>query len=186
MKFKLNQRGFILAEFVVALPLLILLLYALGNLTFTAAKIAREQVADYVLETEAQYVIDRITEDARAAYSAKIEKGTWFDRIIFICHIQENNGTELIDTLEQRIYVVDNAHGKPFHVYFKHQDNEAHNNPITGDNFYGETIVTQLEFTKPAPKILHITFEMKSKNREQRVKFSTAVYMPACENFKIS
>ena len=180
MKFKLNQRGFILSEFIIALPLLILLLYALGNLTFIAAKMAREQVAYYVLETEAQNVIDRITQDARAAHSAKIGKHNGFDKIIFACHNKNDGTTDLIDKLDQRVYAVDNASGKFFHIYFEHQD-KSFNNPITGDNFYGDTIVTKFEFQKIAPKVLHITLEMKIAGYEQRVKFSTAVYMPSCQ-----
>jgi len=183
MKFKLNQRGFIFMELAMALPLLILLLYALGTLTLTTWKIAHEQVADYVLETEAQEVIDRITRDARAAYSAKIENGTYFDKIIFACHTQENTALQLTDTLDQRIYVVDNANNKPFHFYFKHQNNDAHNNPLTGESrAFGNTIVTKFELKKLAPKVLHITLEMKSNVTNQKVKFTTAVYMPSCQD----
>lgn len=181
MKFKLNQRGFILAEFIIALPLLILLLYALVTLIFNSWKIARDQVADYVLETEAQEVIDRIARDARAAYSAKIGENKGFDKIIFVCHNKADKNTAMVDTLDQRVYAVDNAAGKYFHIYFEHQD-KFFNNPITGDNFfYGDTIVTQLEFKKLASKILHVTLEMKSDVTQQKVKFSTAIYMPSCQ-----
>lgn len=181
----MNQRGFVLVEFVIALPVLIFLLYALGTLTLTTAKIAREQVADYTLETEAQEIIDRITADARAAYSVKINTRNTFDEIIFICHTnaQGKNFSTLIDELDQRIYMVASASGKPFHVYFKNQDTDAHNNPLTGENSFGNTFVTKLEFSKEflPQKILHITFEMQSLRRNQKVKFSTAVYMPACK-----
>ena len=86
MKFIKNQCGFVFIEFVIALPLLILLLYALGTLTLTTAKIAREQVQDYVLETEAQEIIDRITQDARAAYSVEIKSTENLETVIFKCH----------------------------------------------------------------------------------------------------
>lgn len=202
MKFKLNQRGFILAEFVIALPLLILLLYALGTLTLNSWKIAREQVADYVLETEAQEIIDRITQDARAAYSVEIKKSAAginfnLENIFFMCDslttTKEGMGIdgEHIEyykrVLDPRIYVVDNAGSNIddllFHVYFKRRENENSYNPIVGGNFYGNTFVTQMKFSKEflSKKILHITFEMQSANHEQKVKFTTAVYMPACE-----
>ena len=169
----MNQRGFVLIEFVIALPLLIFLLYALGNLTFTTAKIAREQVADYVLETEAQEVIDRITRDARAAKSVEIEKFHDFDEVILICHTNNNNS----DVLYPRRY---RALGS---VYFNHQNDLSPNNPITGKNSFGNTAVTDFKFSKKflEKKILHITLEMKSDVTNQKVKFSTAVYMPACE-----
>ena len=200
MKFKLNQRGFILAEFIIALPLLILLLYALGTLTLNAAKIAREQVADYVLETEAQEVIDRITQDARAAYSVEIKKSSAginsnLENIFFMCDsltaTKEGtgiNGEYIVyykRILDPRFYVVDNAEttdDKLFHVYFKRKDDEP-TTPIIGGNSYGNTFVTQMTFSEEflKKKILHITFEMQSAHRKQKVKFTTAVYMPACE-----
>lgn len=198
MKFKLNQRGFILAEFVIALPLLILLLYALGTLTLNSWKIAREQVADYVLETEAQEVIDRITEDARAAYSVEIKKSSAvinsnLENIFFMCDslttTKEGMGIdgEHIEyfkrVLDPRIYAVHSASSGLYHVYFKRKDDNNFSNPIIGENSYGNTFVTQMKFSKEflSKKILHITFEMQSAKRTQKVKFTTAVYMPTCE-----
>ena len=193
MKFKLNQRGFILAEFIIALPLLILLLYALGTLTLNSAKIAREQVADYVLETEAQEVIDRITQDARAAYSVEIKKSSAginsnLENIFFMCDsltaTKERDGVEYYKrVLDPRIYAVHSAQGSVYHVYFKRKDDNNFSNPIIGENSYGNTFVTQMKFSREflEKKILHITFEMQSYKRTQKVKFTTAVYMPACE-----
>ena len=198
MKFKLNERGFILTEFVMALPILILLLYALGTLTLKTARIAREQVADYVLETEAQEVIDRITQDARAACRVEIRKAVGdinpnLENIFFMCDTLTTDIREtqidgktvryFKEIINPKIYFVDNAQGDYFHVYFKHQDNKEHNNPITGKNSYGNTVVTQMKFSGNflEKKILHITFEMKSLITNQKVKFTTAIYMPACE-----
>ena len=184
MKIKLNERGFILAEFLIALPLLILLLYALVTLIIHTSKIAREQVADYVLETEAQEVLDRITADARTAYLIEIEKATGLnpdlENLILICHnkYKEDNSTTLTDNLAKRVYAVYSADGKPFHVYSERQE-KIFRNPITGGNFYGDTIVRQLKYYfVPEKKVLHITLEMESDVTKQKVKFTTAVYMP--------
>ena len=193
MKIKLNERGFILAEFVIALPLLILLLYALVTLTLTAAKIAREQVADYVLETEAQEVIDRITADARAAQAVTVKKvaayssGQEFYEIMFVYSTIDNMKVTdypkhyLREVLDTRRYTVDN-----YHIISKRVEDNYNFNPITGGNFYGDTTVTQFEFAEIAKNVLHITLEMQSLVTNQKVKFSTAVYMPACTDFKIS
>ena len=198
----MNQRGFVLVEFVIALPLLIFLLYALGTLTFSTMKIAREQVADYVLETEAQEIIDRITADARTAHSVKIQNSAImnpnFQNIFFMCETVTNEQSgESFDgeyiayykkILEPRIYAVHTANnlmnGKIYpHVYFKRQDDNYYSNPITGENSFGNTSVTQLNFSRDflSQKILHITLEMQSTVTKQKVKFSTAVYMPNCE-----
>ncbi len=177
----MNQRGFVFAEFVIALPLLILLLYTLGTLTLKTMKIAREQVADYTLETEAQEVIDRITTDARAAHSVEIKNWNFAERVKFICHVNNPDRDYLYDILDTRIYAVDSPDGGFFCVYFKHQDNELHRNPITGKNSFGNNFVTELSFYVIAPKVLHVTVEMESIVTHRRVKFSTAVYMPACK-----
>ena len=173
----MNQRGFVFVEFVIALPLLIFLLYSLGTLTFKTMKIAREQVADYVLETEAQEVIDRITADARAAKFVEIKEFYDFDEVIFICHTNDADKYDFYDVLDKRIYRIQDQ------VYFNHKEDETPNNPITGRNSFGGTTVTDFQFPKKflEKKILYITLEMQSKVTKQKVKFSTAVYMPACE-----
>ena len=206
----MNQRGFILVEFVIALPILILLLYSLVTLTLTTAKISREQVADYVLETEAQEVIDRITIDARSASSVKIisadTQNPLHENIIFLCDSltnkieaipvpdeNEESGFRHVEyhkeILNPRIYAVHSAKtsadGKLYpHIYFKRQEDSYYSNPITGENSFGNTFVEEMKFSidKDA-KILHITLTLKSLVTNQKVKFSTAVFMPNCEEF---
>ena len=173
----MNQRGFVLVEFVIALPLIIFLLYALGTLTFSTMKIAREQVADYVLETEAQEIIDRITADARSARSVEIDEYFDFEKIIFVCHSNKPDKNKVYDVLDRRIY---RALGK---MYFNHREDNTPNNPIIGDNSFGKTLITDFKFSRDflEKKILHVTLEIESSVTRQRVKFTTAVYMPACE-----
>lgn len=196
----MKQRGFVFVEFAVALPLILLLLYSLVSLTFLAAKVSREQVADYALETEAQEIIDRITRDARAAYSVNIKSSDTqnpaMENIFFLCDsvtnttdrwkLPNSDAEYYKEVLDPRIYAVHSpkaADGNYYaHVYFKRQDDNYYTAPITGENSYGNTAVTQLNFSKDFlyDKILHVTFEMKSVATEQKVKFSTAVYMPSC------
>lgn len=193
MKFRLGERGIIMAEFAIALPLLILLLGALGLVTLKALKIAREQVADYVLETEAQYVMDRITADARVAHFAKIKSARGFDEIIFLCSgigAYERDDVKIAgeeksmyyykNVLDPRIYKIDNREGGVFCVYFKHSDDATHTSPLTGENSYGRTYITKFKFTRNE-KILHITLGMKSIATNKKVELSTAVFMPDCE-----
>ena len=199
----MNQRGFVLVEFVIALPLLIFLLYALGTLTFSTMKIAREQVADYALETEAQEIIDRITADARTAHSVKIQNSDImnlkFQNIIFMCEsiTNEQRGETVNEkyiiyykkVLEPRIYAVHsansltNGHLHP-HVYFKRQDDNYYSNPIIGDNSFGNTAVETLKYSVDEEnKLLHITLEFRNYVTNQKVKFATSVFMPNCEEF---
>ena len=184
MKFRLSQRGIVLAEFAIALPLLILLLGALGIVTLNAFKIAREQVADYVLETETQNVIDRIAADARAAYYVEVKHadGQKLERIIFICHANrvEGNDINFYDIYTQRIYAVHSAAGQPRHIYFKRSNDDNFRNPLTGENSYGNTFVTdfRVDEVKLADKILRVTLEMESVVTQKKIRLSTAVFMP--------
>lgn len=189
MKFRLTERGIVLAEFAIALPLLILLLGSLGIVTLNALKIAREQIADYALETEAQYVMDRITSDARATH--KIEIGFSYaaiEKIEFTYHaistkkigVGESGAESYVDVLDRRVYVVNKTNR---FMNAKRKDDGSATNPITGGNSYGKTFVTQFSFDKNKlyDKILHVTLELQNSVTEQKVKFSTSVYMPACK-----
>ncbi len=176
-----NQRGFALIEFAIALPLLILLLHVLGSVSLSAWKISREQVADYVLETEAQEVIERITTDARAAYEITIKKNG--QRVIFMCHTQTTDKLLTFENVQDtRIYDVHTPKNDVYsHVYFKHTDDEKnYTSPITGKSSYGETFIKRLEFSALTKNVLHITLEMDNKVTGQMVKLSTAVFAPAC------
>lgn len=196
MKFKLDERGFVLAEFAIALPLLILLLYALGTVTLTGLKIAREQAADYALETEAQYVIDRITTEARAAHTVKIKHsdGADSEEVFFVYHTLSNEIEADFpkyyakDVLDQRRYTVHSPANtsstrKFFQVYAERKEDGELNNPITGGISFGQTAVGELKFDeeKLRYKILHIKFKLRRADLKQVVEFNTSVYMPACK-----
>lgn len=67
-----NSGGFVLAEFAIALPLLILLGVGLANVGVKIFQLGKNQLADYVLENEASYAIERIVHQARAAKEIEI------------------------------------------------------------------------------------------------------------------
>ena len=194
-----NQKGFVLVEFVIALPLLILLIYSLGNMTVQAIRFARIHSAEHVLESEAQYVIERISHSARAAKSVQISKAVGnmnIDKIIFVQHVLGNGVDEkiffrnikksssivdAIDLLDTRFYTVYAPNNQAYRIYAERQPNGRPNNPITGNNFLGDTTVTELKFIR-ADKVLHITLELQSLETERKFKVSTAVYMPGYED----
>lgn len=186
MKFQPNERGFVLAEFAIALPLLILLLYSLGMVTVAGLKIAREQVADYALETEAQYVIDRITSDARTARYVEVRRvAKDIEEIFFIYHGNKvkSKDPRFYDFIEQRRYTVSSPNGR-YCVYAERMKNGPTVNPISGDNFFGQTFVRELKFTETSKNVLHIKFKLQSIATKQAVEFNTSVYMPSCEEFR--
>ena len=177
-----SQRGFVLIEFVIALPLLLMLLYGLSQTVLTIFSTAKSQAADYVLEVEAQDVLSRITQDARAASYVKREvtyTGQDFDTLVIRYHsIKDENTENIVDVTERRVFKV----GKTLRrLQSKRTNDSSFLNPITGGNFFGDTVITYLRYKKIGERVLHIELEMESLATNKRIKLSTAVFMPACE-----
>ena len=195
MNKKFRSGGFVFAEFAIALPLLILLGWGLATVGMKIFYLGKIQLADYVLEEEVHDVLSRLIYDARAAKTLIAEKEvptlTFTYRTINEVHsklgnIQSTaNGDVIADKTETRLYILAGDAGKKdSKINYKRVD-EYLANPITGDNYFGETRVTQFDFDKPAEKVLHVTLEMQSEVTGHKIKMSTAVYMPGCESFKI-
>gem|GEM_PF-2003875 len=198
-KIFMKQKGFVLAEFAIALPLLILLLFALGNMTYKIFSIARTQSADYVLENEAQNILQRISDDAKSAHSVEIKQavgGKELQEIFFNYHILGNgltpkkdyfkntsvNEAEILDLIYTHRYTVYLPEKGGYRVYAERMKNGSKTNPISGGNFFGDTTVTKLKFTQSKEKILHIELEMQSLVTEKKFKVSTSVFMSAYES----
>ena len=184
-KIFMKQQGFVLAEFAIALPLLILLLFALGNMTYKVFSIARTQSADYVLENEAQNILQRIADDAKSAHSVEIKQaigGKEIQEVFFNYYVVGGNTTNDIPVvIYTRRYTVSLPEKGGYRIYAERMKNGPTTNPISGGNFFGDTTVTKLKFTQPKEKILHIELEMQSLVTEKKFKVSTSVFMSACE-----
>lgn len=184
-----NERGFVMAEFAIALPLLILLLGSMGVVIFKIAQVARTQAAEYTLEADAQEIIERISADARTA--SKVEKklavgGEEIYEIIFEYHTMAPRGN-LIDMKEKRRYAVDAAQSHGYYVYSRRGDNDNNRTPINGGTFFGDTIVDELTFSKHEGnnnKILHISLTLQIKKTKEKLVVNTSVFMPACKEMK--
>lgn len=180
-----SERGFVLIEFIIALPLIIFLLYGLGMATMKIFSTAKFHVADYVLEVETQDALTRITNDLRAAYSVKRSNAFTGEPIdnIEIVYLTLNSNANLknnIVVMYTQIYSVQRARTHGAYIYAQHQ-NEVKTSPITGGNFFGDNVVTRLQYTNPAEKVLHVELEMESLVTGRSFKVATAVFMPACE-----
>ena len=204
----MKQNGFVLAEFVIALPLLILLLFALGQMTFKIFHIARSQAADYVLETEAQEVLERISEDAKSAYSVEIKQavgGKEMQEIFFNYRVVgnnlskdlfKNNSESSFTTYRNDTLILIHTHRYTVNsplisdlssqnfglkIYAERKEDDAKVNPITGGNYFANTTVTKLKFSQPKEKILHIELELQSIDTGKKFKVSTSVFMSALQ-----
>jgi len=181
---KIRSGGFALVEFAIALPLLILLLYGLTLVGTEIFRLGRNQLADYVLEEEAHYVLERITHQARAA--RKIEAvDTYANSWKIEYNTLANSGTvqTIDDVHEQQFYL---TYGRQVTydtriptLYAKRHNDGSFLNPITGANSFGETKINQLKCSVSDKNVLHVTLEMESLVTGRKIKFNTAVFMPA-------
>ena len=182
---KKNEKGFALIEFIIALPLIILLLYGFGQTTMKTFETSNNHAADYELEVEAQEVLTQIVQDARTASSVTkfAHSNTIYsqnDTLIIKYHAIKYDAGKIIDVIDTRVYVVSDS----FKLNAKRQNDNHYLNPITGGNTFGDTVIRKLKYSKPTDKVLYITLEMESLRTNQRINLSTAVYMPACEEMK--
>lgn len=187
-----NQRGFVFVEFVIALPLTVLLIYALAQMIMQISDFGKGQAAEYVLENEAHEILEQITRDARAASYVKIKKAVGNEEIYEIYlyyHTLKGSSTQTIDLKIPRRYTVGAAESHGYQIYAERLPDGPKVNPISGGNFLADTVVTKLTFStnkedlnnEKIGKILYITLELQSVETERKFKLNTSVFMPACE-----
>lgn len=179
---KLNSGGFVFAEFAIALPLLILLFYSLATVGLQIFHLGRTQLADYVLEEEVHDVLSRMIYDARAAKSVDLTEPL-APKFIYRT-INEKNGGVIEDIEKPRVYKLYGTlkeAGSKIEYKLKF---EGDGNPMTGDNYFGATRVMDFHCAVDDAdnKLLHITLEMQSEISSHKIKISTAVYMPGCDD----
>lgn len=198
VKLHSNRRrsgGFVLIEFAIALPLLILVAYGLTSVGVKIFQVGRNQLADYVLESEARYVMERITQQARVAEQLRVENSIKnVSMIKFVYHTVEDRGrwNKFNDEKESRA-TIDDVRETQFYVprivsgevcvslNAKRLNVTSLVNPITGGNSFGDTKINLLKYRELNDNVLHITLEMESLVTGHKVKISTAVFMPRCK-----
>ena len=184
-----DERGFLFAELAIALPLLILLIYSLANLTTKIFEVTRNQVADYVLETEIQDVIERISLDARAAVSFTANNqavNSDLGGITFFYNTLSDDYRAAGILQESRRYTPNVTGSGKINMILKRRNDNYFTTPITGGNFFGDTKVTRFKFSEPRNNVLHVTLEMQSLVSGRKIKISTAFFMPNCLEKEIS
>jgi len=206
MKFarrKFSNGGFVLAEFAIALPLLILIGWGLAIVSVQIFRQGKAQLADYVLEEEAQYVMEQITQQARVAKEIEIKKFTEKIHQLKIVYQtlndppQKYNASHMIGSGSNRYSILSLADVSETQYYIPHKNAEknfydtlnakrqelgALSNPITGNNYFGGTKINVLQYEVDADKkILHVALELESLDTGRTLRLNTAVFMPACE-----
>lgn len=194
---KIRNGGFVLVEFAIALPLLILVMYGLAIVSMKIFSLGKDQLADYVLESEAQYVMERITHEVRVA--EKVEIHNDYNEIKIIYHtvddwkkgnayyhetLKDNNGAYYNlcgarDILETRFIYPYQKAGRDYPNLYAQRQDGYYTSPITGENSFGDTRLVSLQYDLNEPKkILHIELVMASLVTGHEIKLVTAVFMP--------
>ena len=189
-----NQRGFVLAEFIIALPLFVLLIYALAQIIMQISTFSQKQATDYVLENEAHEILEQIKRDARAATYAEVSRAVGNKEIYEIFFYYSALSDSPARTTNLKVphrYTVGATDTHGHQIYAERLKNGPKVNPISGGNFLADTVVTELTFSTHRSdvyedkigKLLHITLELQvaEKNIHRKFKISTSVFMPACE-----
>lgn len=180
---KFHSGGFVFAEFAIALPLLILLMYGLARISINIFQLGKEQLAEYGLETEVHSVLESIKQEARVARKINIETyNDKFDKITMVYHTVADENLSIADIWQDRVYI---PHRKQetgiVNLYRKRKDDGSYLNTITGENGFGNTQINSIKYEKHG-KFLHISLEVESLNTGKKIKLNTAVFMPAYEN----
>ena len=178
-----RSKGFVFFELAIALPLLILLMYAMALVGRTIFEQSKDQLADYTLDEEAHLLMRRIVQQARAAKEVEAHKD--WNSVKFIYRATDNGSVPLtFDNVWETQWYLPHEKSDTYaiNLYAERQD-KILVNPITGDNSFGLTSLVNLEFheLKEDSNVLHITLEMESLVTKRKIKLTTAVYMPACE-----
>ena len=185
---RIDEGGFLFAELAIALPLLMMLIYSLANLTIKIFEITRNQVADYVLETEVQDVVERISLDARAATLVKSNNHGGNSNMADLIFYYNSVSTSYVAAgivRETRRYVPTFTNDGKNHMVVKRNDDSYHTTPVTGGNFFGDTRITLFKVSELSENVLHITLEMESVVSGRKIKIGTAVFMPNCTDKEI-
>ncbi len=178
-----RRKGFVLVEFAIALPLLILIGYGLALVGVKIFEQDKDQLADYVLDAEAQYVMERITHQARVAKEVHVNSRK--NSVQFVYHTAVNDRYDTVhsvaDVQETQYFIPHEESGVYVSLNAK-RTNSTLRNPITGGNSFGDTKINSLQCTvDESLKILHISLEMQSLVTGHKIKLNTAVFMPGLE-----
>lgn len=176
-------------------------MYGLTIVSVNIFQLGKEQLADYVLETEARYVMELITQKARVA--KEIEAYNSINKIKIVYHAVDDNDDYYRfnksepakrywlfsdkDVLEtQYIFPRDSSEGHR-NLYAERQES-GNSNPITGENFFGKTHLISLQYDDrdKDKKILRIELEMESLMTRHKIKIAAAVFMPSCESLVVN
>ena len=157
----LNERGFLLLEWIIALPLIVMLLWSFNNLFINSYDKCKFLIADFILQQEMESALSRIVEIARISYEFEDKNDVYTFKYKSMKNISHENGQYKYFKDEGKIY---------------RGVSSGNSNPITGDSWQSNTIVTKFKCQQNG-KLLHIRLEAKSTLSNHEIFLTTEVYM---------
>ena len=162
------QRGFVLLEAVVSVPMIVMLLVSLGTAALWGMHHYLSIMADAELQQEVQFAFERVVEDLLEA--REIRPLSW------------GNGYEIVKTLPA------DAAGKEQEVRLTYRLNTIQGThklvcedaaaPMTGDNSLGAVTITEFSCTPESSGFYFFRLTGKSEVTEHVYSLQTAVYLP--------
>ena len=166
-----RQRGFALLETVVSIPLLVMLLMALGATALWGMQHYLSILADAELQQEVQLAFERVVEDMLEAKEIRPLPGWQEGYAIYKTMPAENGGAEKTVWMTYKLNTIEGTHKLVC------EDAAA---PMTGDHSLARVTITEFtcEPDAGAAGLYRIRLTGKSEVTEHVYSLHTAVYLP--------
>ena len=174
---KIDEHGFVFLEFLIGLPLIIILLWSMNSIFANSWYKCKYMIADFILQQEMESAMARVVETAKMAYKTDISSNGSSVRFYyyklnkFLDIIKIDNESDT-STHDKYIYFLKD--GKIYRGV-----TSGNSNPITGDSWLANTYVKNFNCsTKTSDsRLLYIRLEGMSNVSNSKIILVTEVYM---------
>ena len=168
-----DERGYLLFETALALPLIIFLLAALTGATMWSFRAYQRQTADLNTQAELQAAMVRVVEDVKNAETLEVTpREQKFHRVYIEMRREREQAINPANIRYRAEYDVRRLGGGNF----RRLTGDG-GDPITGDSFGGATDVTEFTLERKADDLARVTLAMSSVSTGREYRLSTEVYL---------
>ena len=170
---KVDERGFVLLELIIGLPLMLALLLAMSSIFINTLQRCKILVADFILQQEMQSAMVRIVNDVKMANKAERKNS---NRLV-LSHIGEEYAS--IKNIKPIVYFFEKTQQSDLRSIYRQRDIYAKSAPITGANDFSKTNVLRFEYypQNGNSKILLLRLEAESKVSGHKFILTTKVHL---------
>ena len=170
----MNERGAILLETLISLPVIVFLISALGGCILWSFKTISWQKDDWELQQELHYAMERLAEDADRAEYAKIT------------HLAEGDSVRLYYRHDISRAALEKSEPDVSVTYAKKDSGkygegrmivEKSSMPMTGDSIFGRVNITKFRGDMVSPHIMQVQMTGQSLLTKHEYTLETAVFM---------